>query len=289
MADAAGLLQQLGFGEYEARAYIALLQRNPLNGYEVAKTSGIPRANIYDVLQRLEERNAVTRVDTEGSVRYVPVPPDQLIPEMGDRMQHLLQDARCTLETMCHPVQTELSRNILGYAALIDQARYLINAAQEDLVVGLWPPEVEALADDMARAEQRGVRLITLCLQGCTGDCPGCRGTVYRYHLMPTLLSRWMLVVQDGCDMLMGEIGPSQSTALRTSQQSLIQMAIHYIRSSVAWAAVVQNMPEGLNQMFSPEAQRILRELGPAHTGWLSYMRELLSGTTPEGSEKSAS
>ena len=49
------LLQKLGFGEYEARAYVALLQNRPLNGYELAKASGLPRANVYSVLQKLED------------------------------------------------------------------------------------------------------------------------------------------------------------------------------------------------------------------------------------------
>ena len=44
MTDVVELLQQLNFSEYEARAYIALLQHNPLNGYALAKESGIPRA-----------------------------------------------------------------------------------------------------------------------------------------------------------------------------------------------------------------------------------------------------
>ena len=55
MADVIALLLQLGFSEYEARAYLALLQRNPLNGYELAKVSGLPRANVYAVLQKLED------------------------------------------------------------------------------------------------------------------------------------------------------------------------------------------------------------------------------------------
>src|SRR3954447_12862902 len=63
MADTVALLQQLGFGGYEARAYIALLQRNPLNGDELAKASGVPRSNVYTVLQKLEERGAVARLE----------------------------------------------------------------------------------------------------------------------------------------------------------------------------------------------------------------------------------
>ena len=51
MTDVNTLMQVLGFTDYEARAYLALLQRHPQNGYELAKASGIPRPNIYSVLQ----------------------------------------------------------------------------------------------------------------------------------------------------------------------------------------------------------------------------------------------
>ena len=52
MKDTAQILQRLGFGDYEARAYTALLQRSPMTGYEIAKLSRIPRANVYDILPR---------------------------------------------------------------------------------------------------------------------------------------------------------------------------------------------------------------------------------------------
>ena len=35
-------LQQLGFSQYEAQAYLALLKENPANGYELQKVPGSP-------------------------------------------------------------------------------------------------------------------------------------------------------------------------------------------------------------------------------------------------------
>ena len=87
MADTVALMQQLGFGGYEARAYIALLQRSPLNGYELAKASGVPRSNIYPVLQKLEARGAVVRLEMPGGARYTPVPPQELLAQLGDQFQ----------------------------------------------------------------------------------------------------------------------------------------------------------------------------------------------------------
>ena len=40
-------LQRVGIPGYEAKAYIALLQAGqPMNGYEVAKASGVPRSTV---------------------------------------------------------------------------------------------------------------------------------------------------------------------------------------------------------------------------------------------------
>jgi HTH-type transcriptional regulator, sugar sensing transcriptional regulator len=279
MSDAAGLLQQLGFSEYEARAYIALLQRNPVNGYELAKTSGIPRANIYDVLRRLEEHNAVIPIQGETSVQYAPVPPNQLIPQMEARLNHVLEDAQRSLEIYTVPSGTDLSRNILGYPALLDQARTLIDAAHDELFIALWHPEAEALAEAMAQAEQRGVRLTTLCLQACPAECLGCKGAIYRCRVTPESVARWLIIVQDNRELLLGEIGLAQSVALRTGQQSILQMAVQYVQSSIAWAALLTNNDPSFEKRLPAETQNLLRQLRPAQSGWLSYMRGLLQGS----------
>ena len=51
-------LVKLGFSEYEAKAYIALLGKNPVSGYELAKQSGVPRSMIYEVVGKLASRRS---------------------------------------------------------------------------------------------------------------------------------------------------------------------------------------------------------------------------------------
>src|SRR5579871_2619833 len=101
------LLQQLGFGEYEARAYVALLQHSPLSGYELAKQSGIPRPNIYAVLQKLEERNAVIRLDGPGGTHYAPVMPDELTRQLSSRFDSVVGEARRCLSEVASPAEQD--------------------------------------------------------------------------------------------------------------------------------------------------------------------------------------
>src|SRR5665647_693368 len=78
-------LQQLGMSGYEAKAYVALISADrPVNGYEVAKRSGVPRSTVYETLSKLVARGAAYEVKgPESSTDYLPLPPAHLL----DRMQ----------------------------------------------------------------------------------------------------------------------------------------------------------------------------------------------------------
>src|SRR5690625_3742112 len=93
-SEAAELLRALGFTEHEARAYLALLGAPDMNGYEVAKASGIARANIYPVLERLAAGRAARRVETPKGTRYVGTPPEELLARVERQQRANLAAAR---------------------------------------------------------------------------------------------------------------------------------------------------------------------------------------------------
>ncbi len=49
-------LSNIGFTEYETKAYNTLLQQNLLSASEIYKKAGIPRGRIYDILQQLSQK-----------------------------------------------------------------------------------------------------------------------------------------------------------------------------------------------------------------------------------------
>jgi HTH-type transcriptional regulator, sugar sensing transcriptional regulator len=53
------MIRQAGFSEYEAKCYLALLERDSLAVNEVARLSGIPRPSAYDVLEKLLDKGLV--------------------------------------------------------------------------------------------------------------------------------------------------------------------------------------------------------------------------------------
>jgi predicted transcriptional regulator len=279
MAEAATLLQELGFGDYEARAYVALLQRSPVNGYELAKASGIPRANVYAVLQKLEERGAVVRADEPAGTRYAPVPAEELIRRLGHRVQGVLQAAQEALDEVSSPAEPAQVWTLHGYPALLEHARSLIDATHERLLVAIWPQEAQALAATLAEAAARGVSVTTLCLTACPVECGGCRGRIYPYRTVLDPSSRWLVLVPDGAEVLAGEIGSSAETlSLRTHQALLVELVSGYIRNSIALAAVLQDLGGHLDDLLGPQTHATLSALGgsQSNTSWLEQMRRLL-------------
>jgi hypothetical protein len=255
-----------------------LLQHNPVSGYELAKVSGIPRPNIYPVLQKLEERGAAVRLENEESTRYAPVQPEELLERMGSHFQQTLETAKQALEELAQPVEQVYVWNVQGYAHLIAHARALLESANKQLLVALWPNEAQALAGDMAAAEARGVDLTTLCLAACPQECGGCRGRVYRNKVVETAGARWLLLIPDDSEVLVGEIPASGvASVVRTRQRLLVDLATWFIRHSIALAAVLLDVGERLETLLQPQTQALLATVGPQEAGgWLAYMRRLL-------------
>jgi DNA-binding MarR family transcriptional regulator len=279
MTEALTLLQQLGFTEYEARAYVTLLQRNPLNGYELAKTSGLPRANIYGVLQRLEERGAVVRIDGQNGSRYSPLPPDELTQRLAHQVQHTIERAQQELSALTAPTEEAYLWNLRGYQALVEHVRALVEVAQQQLLVAITPTEARNLEAAFAAAETRGVGLVTLCMAACPNECGNCRGRIYRYRVAPELHSRGLLVVADDAEVVAGQIeGDDVAQAIRTVQPVLVQLVSWYIRHSIALATVLTDLGDRFETLLKPETQAMLKsvELGDRKASWLALMRQLL-------------
>jgi len=283
------LLQRLGFGEYEAKAYVSLLKRNPLNGYELAKASGLPRANVYAVLQKLEERGAVVRLDTPEGARYAPVSPKELTQRLGSRFQEALHEARDSLEKITVPAEHEYVWNARGYLVMQEHASACVDATRKRLLVAVWPEEALAIADNVARAEARGVEITTLCLAACAKECGGCRGRVYRYRVAPEKRARWLVLVADETEVLAGEIGQGEEAlTVRTRQRVLVELAAWYIRHSIALATLLSDVGSRLKHLLKPETKSVLASVGPGEqkAGWLEHMHQLLSSQNAQDVEK---
>jgi len=276
--DIPSALQNLGFSDYEARAYVSLVRAGSLNGYETAKDSGIPRANVYAVLERLVERGAARRLKTRGGARYAALPPDQLLQRLEKEQLRNLGAAREALQGLSRSGEDTPVFNLQDQDELHEQARALIDSSQQSLLVAIQPPEAALLAPVLRNARERGVTITTLCMQACATECGSCQGEIHRYCLTPGQHIRWLLLVADNRQLVAAEFRAGDTRALFTEQPLVVALAAAYIRQSLALATLAGELGEEFHGLISEYARQVLDALHP-EGGFFAHLKSM-SGTT---------
>lgn len=268
------LLQELGFGEYEAKAYVALTRAGQSTGYEVARTAAIPRANVYSVLDRLIARGAAQRFDTAGGVRYAATPASRMLRRLEQKHQRTLAAARDGLATLTRSDETPPAFTLRGETELLEHARTGIDGAHENLLVAIQPAEAALLAESLQQASARGVRVTTLCLAGCERECGACQGDIYRLKVAPGDGTRSLLLVIDQREALIGQFEDTAIQGVATAQRPVIELAGAYIRQSVTLALLGDELGERIEGLVSHRTRQALDRLYPGGD-FLAHIRSL--------------
>jgi sugar-specific transcriptional regulator TrmB len=211
-------LQNLGFSEYETKAYVALLQTNPATGYQVSKESGVPRSMIYEVLNKLIARGAVLSSLAERTTLYAPVAPDELLDRLRHEFEEQLDAARHALSAISAPPRMDYVWNIEGGDNILAKAREMIDSAEAQVHIGLLPETLPSLRAHLERTARRGVEVIvnTTAPIGIDGA---------RVVVTP-------LVLDD-----VGQLGTQGLMLTADSAQALVSQRLDTLDAKAAWTA----------------------------------------------------
>jgi HTH-type transcriptional regulator, sugar sensing transcriptional regulator len=100
-------LKSLGLTKYEALVYIALLKVAGATATEIHEISGVPRASVYPVLDRLTQKNLVS-VSNTSPKRFDAIAPDEGISNLMTHIEANADIAKQVLnEIFSHRIGTE--------------------------------------------------------------------------------------------------------------------------------------------------------------------------------------
>ena len=155
-------LQAVGMSAYEAKAYVALVASGePINGYEVAKRSGVPRSTVYETLGKLLARGAAFEVRSDDETTlYVALPADALLRRLREQFDGQLEQLSASLPQVRAPVTSHVLHTLEGREAVLDRARDLLDLARAvDRRLGLdrGAPRPGAVATAGRRSRARDV------------------------------------------------------------------------------------------------------------------------------------
>lgn len=154
-------LQALGFTEQETRAYLTLDDGSAQTAYEVARLSGLPKSNAYDVLRSLASKGAIQAVSHEPA-KYVRVPPADFFGRQTRNVADLCAEVTKTLKSRSRKVENAFVWTFEGEKDVRAKADATIRGATQHVwikgPIHLIAPHLEALT----AAARRGIDVILI-------------------------------------------------------------------------------------------------------------------------------
>ncbi|KQW38408.1 TrmB family transcriptional regulator [Rhizobacter sp. Root404] len=258
-------LIRLGFTQYEAQAYTALVGQLPLTGAEVGRRAAMPPSKIYETLARLESRGAVM-VHRSEPIRYVAVPHSSLLSEIRDRFNADLETAAASLDRLPALQEPGLVWSLNGRDSIIRAfGRAAVNA-KVTLFMGVWDEELDELGAPLEEATARGVEThvaiygVRTLKVSHTYNMAEC-GASARLRLSGRRLS---VVVADDSDSVVAEFGdqtPDQATV--TTNPVIALLAVEYVKADVSGSLMINAMPPGAYRKLlgAPAMQAMMRPI----------------------------
>ncbi len=222
-------LQTLGFSQYEARAYCALLQKSPANGHEVAKTAGIPTSKVYETLERLHQKGSVLVQRSEPTL-WAPVPYRDLVGSLRQRMESTFSAVEQGLAQLGHEQDTALTWSLSGHGHVVDSMRRAIDRARERLAAIIPASELGELGPPLWDAAERGVVLDVVAGDGAALDLPSSDRVRVRRRPAGDPEDRLALVVGDGEETVLADLGRDRPEGMWTHHPAVALLAAEHLR-----------------------------------------------------------
>lgn len=256
-------LQRLGMSGYEAKAYVALVAAGlPLNGYEVAKRSGVPRSTVYETLAKLVARGAAYEVrvgETRGG--YISLPPNVLLDRMRRDFDQSLDVLSGALAEVAAPPQVRLVHNLSDRESMLARAEDVLAAARKDVFLSGWPPELGPLKPAARRAEHDGVDVSVVTF----GDDPEPVGqtTPHRFSTPDVVLEnlgcRLLVVCADREQAVIGGVVNEEAWGVYTDDPAIVLVAVEYVRHDIAMHLIAEKFAPDDFESFWASDPAVLR------------------------------
>lgn len=244
-------IKSLGFSEYEAKAYICLLRIQPATAYEISQASGIPSSKIYEIMNRLVDKQ-VFMPDGEGNKKkYMALIPEEFIERQRTDVNKTLSLLERELPELQNEKAVSFIWNISDYEQLLDKAKQLVDDATKSILLSAWNIERNLLEPVLIQAEARKVKIAAIHF----GKREAGAGTVFQHPIEDTIYrekgGRGLVLISDSKAALVGTIDEdSRVHGAFSANQGFITLAEDYIKHDIYIMKIVTRFDDQLNKKF---------------------------------------
>lgn len=259
-------LMKIGFSEYEAKAYIALIRKNPVTGYELSKLSGVPRSMIYEVVGKLTARGAAMTLRTGRAVKYAPVAAGEFLDQLEREHQELIISLREDLSTFASAPDLEYVWNLEGHESIMARAIEMIGQARTRVYLALLPATLPTLLPALQEAIHRSVDVVIYTTSDL--DLPGCRVVVapLSEEALTQVGGLGLILVVDREEVLVGEwLTATQARASWTSSPLLVFIAEHHLRTDLYLPQILALLGDKALELIREEDRELFARAMESH------------------------
>lgn len=269
------VLHELGFSDYEAKAYLSLLEKSPSTGYALARNSGVPRSKIYEVLDGMVNRGDVF-ISQGEPIQYQPKPPSELIRARKNTISKQLETAEREFENFFRDHSpNDLIWEIRGYQQIIERINSVIARASQTILLQIWDEDVPAIFDSLKLASQNGVSA-TIMMYGSM-SIPF--ATVYRHEpggeeITEDYGGRWIILSIDGIEIVTGIVSLQENSRAAWSRHPGIVMPItEQIKHDLYISEMLNDHREILEASYGPSLRNLRAKFGPPTSTYRRFIQ----------------
>ena len=237
-------LQGLGLNQYEAKAYVALLNTGTANAYTISKVSGIPRARIYDILNTLSLRGVVMlEENSDNTKNYTALPVKVFLEQARDKWQsnfNCIAKELKAIEAQDKKKDTFVS-TVRGEENILAFCRNLIRDAKKMVIVSLWDTMYQNLLPDLEECRNRGCSVHGITFNV---DSPIKGLDKHRENKQHNSADRkkWFIISVDGTELLYGHSAELNGNAFYTDDVTHIYIMEDYIFHDILVNRITENV-----------------------------------------------
>jgi sugar-specific transcriptional regulator TrmB len=229
--DVVQALVALGYSLNEGRAYSALLQAGPSTGYEVSQRANVPRSAVYGALRRLVSSGAARSL-AGAPERFVATPAESVLDLLRQRFEASADRLGEAIRSLDVEDAAPDAFSVHGYGRVLEEARRMIRAARERILLSGWPREFEHISEPLEEVMARSrVRAYVFSHAAPPDTMPGIH---FSHGLPETPLEafwrhRLVLVVDDHKTLIGSTEGSPSDTGVISEASAIAELATSQI------------------------------------------------------------
>ncbi|QSG03383.1 TrmB family transcriptional regulator [Natranaeroarchaeum sulfidigenes] len=165
-------LKYAGLTEYQADAYLTLLDLGTAPAVEIARKCSVPSSQIYTVLRELEDREYIETMDQE-KLYAQPEPPETVFEDLTARGELLADAAEEIEERYREPDTVDYRISVTKHPkSAVEQALAGVKDADTVVEIAATPSQLRKLFPELRDARDRGVIVRTTLYLEDHSDVP---------------------------------------------------------------------------------------------------------------------